>query len=236
MTRIPLQTKYAPKTMSELVFSSSEAALFLPLIAQSIHPCNHLMLYGSSGNGKTSASNIIAKEITQGSMLLLTEDLDTFLKHDDIRIYLSNITTLNFGVQGARCVIVFNELDKHKGSLYKLWDIMDKCEDLLMVIFTTNNATDFEAPVLSRCDKYEFTQVTPTQFANRAVDILKAEGISLSRNDLIYYLTQYTGVKADVRDYMRVLDKILTMAQMNLLPTVTKQVIKTAKPKLIVQK
>ena len=222
--------------MSELVFSNSEAELFIPLIAQGIHPCTHLMLYGTSGNGKTSASNIVAKEITQGTMLLLDENLDDFLKHDDIRIYLNSIVTLNLGLPNARCVIVFNELDKHKGSLYKLWDIMDKCEDMLMVIFTTNNPTDFEAPVLSRCDKYEFTQVTPDKFANRAVDILKAEGISLSRNDVIYYLTQYTGVKADVRSYMQVLDKILTLTQMNRLPPVPKQVIKPAKPKLIVQK
>jgi DNA polymerase-3 subunit gamma/tau len=231
MNRIPLQTKYAPQSMADIVFSSPEAELFIPLIASRQHPCTHLMLYGTSGNGKTSCANIIARELTQNTHCLLSDYIGDFLARDNLKSYLSNSIFIS-EPEADRCVIVFHELDKHKGSLAPLWQIMDEFENELMVIFTTNNPTDFESPVLSRCDKYEFTKVTPQQFSKRAVEILNQESIKMTTQDVIHYLTTYTGALADVRDYMRVLDKIVTLERSHQLPPIT-NIQSTLAPNLI---
>jgi replication-associated recombination protein RarA len=227
MSNIPAQTKYAPQSMQDVVFNDLNSEFFLNQIALGRMPCTHLMLHGTSGNGKTCIANIIAQSLTNNSALLLNYSIEDFLKLNDIELMLYNTRTFYSSKPTDRCVIVFHELDKHKGSLARLWQIMDECEELLMVIFTTNNATDFETPVISRCDKYEFTQITPNVFASRAQHILSLEGISLSRSEVIYYLTTYTGHMCDVRDYMRTIDKIVALNACGRLPQAPTAAIKS---------
>lgn len=220
MKNISVMNKYAPQSMNEVVFADPQAEFFLNQIALGQHPCTHLMLYGTSGNGKTCISNIIAKSLTNNSGLLLHYKIEDFMKLENLYLILENSITCYSQKSTDRCVIVFHELDKVKGSLARLWQIMDEFEDKLMVIFTTNNAADFETPILSRCDKYEFTQIKPEIFAERAQQILKNEGIDLSKSDVIYYLTTFTGHMCDVRDYMRTIDKIISLSNKNILPAV----------------
>lgn len=219
MKHIPTQTKYAPQSMQDVVFNDLNSEFFLNQIAHGEMPCTHLMLHGTSGNGKTCIANIIAQSLTNNSALLLNYSIEEFLKLKDIELILHNTRAFYSSKPTDRCVIVFHELDKYKGSLARLWQIMDEFEELLMIIFTTNNATDFETPVISRCDKYEFTQIAPDVFANRAQQILRLEGIPLSRSEVIHYLTTYTGHMCDVRDYMRTIDKIVALNACGRLPT-----------------
>lgn len=220
MTNISVQSKYAPQSMSDVVFNDSNSEFFLNQIVLGQMPCTHLMLYGTSGNGKTCISSIIAKSLTNDSGLLLKHSIDEFLKLADLDVILHNTVTFYATKPNDRCVIVFHELDLHKGSLARLWQVMDEHEDKLMVIFTTNNPTDFETPVISRCDKYEFTQIAPDVFADRARHILSLEGVSLTRAEVIHYLTTYTGHLCDVRDYMRTIDKIIALSKFSRLPAV----------------
>lgn len=218
MNNIPAQNKYAPQSLNDVVFKDPNAEFFLKKIALGEMPCTHLMLHGTSGNGKTCIASIIAKSLTNDSGLLLKHRIDEFLKLDDLDVILHNTVTFYATKPTDRCVIVFHELDKHKGSLARLWQVMDEYEDKLMVIFTTNNPTDFETPVISRCDKYEFTQIAPNTFADRARHILSLEGVSLTRAEVIHYLTTYTGHMCDVRDYMRTIDKIIALKKFGCLP------------------
>jgi len=221
MSTLKSQTKYAPNSMSDVVIEDPQSRLFLNAIVNRTFTATHLMLYGTSGNGKTTIANIIARELTNDSGLWIKKSIQDFLAIEDMYGYLSR-TQSAFGLCSEdRCVIVFNELDKYKKDLSQLWQWMDEFENLLMVIFTTNNPTSFDTPVLSRCDKYEFKQISPQAFANRAFQILFDEGLTLSKSDVIHYLTKYTGHAADVRDYMRTIDKIVYLQSVGELPTVT---------------
>jgi replication-associated recombination protein RarA len=195
------------------------------IIAKKFKPL-HLMLYGTSGNGKTSIANIIARELTQDSGLWLKHSIQEFLAIEDLHDFLERNQRAYGASASDRCVIVFHELDKYKRDLSKLWTAMDEREDMLMVIFTTNNPTDFETPILSRCTKYEFTKIEPSVFAHRAQSILSQEGVSLSLNDVTQYLTKYTGHAADVRTYMQVIDQMLFLHSVGLLPALQKQPFK----------
>jgi replication-associated recombination protein RarA len=236
MTNIAAQTKYAPQSMNDVVFNDPNTEFFLKKIALGEMPCTHLMLYGTSGNGKTCIAKIISELLTRNSGLLLKYSIEDFLKLNDLEVILSNTITFYAENSTDRCVIVFHELDKHRGSLARLWTIMDDYEKSLMVIFTTNNPIDFEAPVISRCDKYEFTQIPPVAFANRAQHILSIEGISLSRSEVIHYLTTYTGHMCDVRDYMRTIDKIIALNAAGRLPPAPQTRNIQSKPTLTVAK
>jgi replication-associated recombination protein RarA len=234
MTNIAAQIKHAPQSMNDVVFNDPNAEFFLKKIALGEMPCTHLMLYGTSGNGKTCISNIMTKALTKNSGLLLNYSIEDFLKLKDLDVILNNTITFYAQHPNDRCVIVFHELDKYKGSLARLWTIMDDYEKSLMVIFTTNNATDFESPILSRCDKYEFTQITPSVFSERARQILALENIHLTPNEVIHYLTFYTGHLCDVRDYMRTIDKLIALSSFGGLPPVPKANGTFKKPSLTI--
>jgi DNA polymerase III gamma/tau subunit len=79
---------------------------------------------------------------------------------------------------------------------------------------------------LSRCDKYEFTKIEPSVFANRAQWILSQEGVDLSLYEVTQYLTKYTGQAADVQTFMQVIDKMLYLHSAGLLPALQKQQLK----------
>lgn len=220
MSILKSQTKYAPQSINDVVIEDPQNRAFLRGIADRKFTATHLMLYGTSGNGKTSIANIIARELSNDSGLWIKKSIGDFLAITDMHAYLSRTQTTYGLTSDDRCVIVFNELDRYKKDLSQLWQWMDEFEDLLMVIFTTNNATAFDTPVLSRCDKYEFKQISPDAFANRAFQILFDEGLTLSRDDVIYYLKTYTGHACDVRDYMRTIDKIVYLKSVGDLPPV----------------
>ncbi len=226
MTNTSSQSKYAPQSIQDVVFNDPETKIFMEAIVAKKYKPLHLMLHGTSGNGKTSIANIIARELTQDSGLWLKHSIQEFLAIEDLHDFLDRNQRAFSTSSSDRCVIVFHELDKYKRDLSKLWTAMDEREDLLMVIFTTNNPTDFETPVLSRCDKYEFTKIEPSVFANRAQWIFSQEGMNLSLYEVTQYLTKYTGQAADVRTFMQVIDKMLYLHSAGLLPPVQKQSLK----------
>lgn len=223
MTNTNSQSKYAPQSIQDVVFNDPETKIFMEAIVAKKYKPSHLMLHGTSGNGKTSIANIIARELTQDSGLWLKHSIEEFLAIKDLHDYLDRNQSAYGTSSDDRCVIVFHELDQYKRSLSKLWTAMDEREDLLMVIFTTNKPTHFVTPILSRCDKYEFTKIEPTIFAPRAQWILSEEGLKLSTYEVSQYLLKYTGQAADVRTYMQVIDKMLYLHSAGLLPCLQKQ-------------
>lgn len=223
MSNISSQLKYAPQSIHDVVFKDSETRIFMEAIVAKKYKPTHLMLHGSSGNGKTSIAKIIARELTQNSGLWLKHSIEDFLAISDLHDYLARNQQAYRASNDDRCIIVLHELDQYKRDLSKLWTAMDDREDLLMVIFTTNNPTQFPTPILSRCDKYEFTKIEPTVFANRAKWVLAQEGIDMSISDVTQYLTKYTGMASDARTYMQVIDKIILLHSMGLLPPLQKQ-------------
>lgn len=207
------EIKYAPTSINDVVFTNTVTESGIKAIANGM-PVSGLLLSGSNGNGKTTIANVIANELTKHCPALHWNDsVEKFLSYENIREAVIGHTTYYRVTAKDRAVVIFNELDKFKGRLDKLWLAMDVLKNDLLVIITTNDPMNIPLPLRSRCDKYDFRRVTPEEFLTRAQFILSAEGVTLPAADTLYYLGAMTSKVSDVRDYMRVLDKLIYMTQ-----------------------
>ena len=211
------EIKYAPASINDVVFTNAWTESSIKAIAAGL-PVSGLLLSGSNGNGKTTIANVIANELTKHCPALhMNDTIEEFLSYADIRqTVIGNTTYCRTGCGATakdRVVLIFNELDKFSGRLDKLWLAMDGLKDDLLVIITTNEPMNIPLPLRSRCDKYDFRRVTPAEFLSRAQFILRAEGVTLPDADTLSHLIAQTSKVSDVRDYMRVLDKLIYMTQ-----------------------
>ena len=235
------EIKYAPQSINDVVFNNAENERRLKMIFQG-YKTRHLFFSGTNGVGKTLITDLVVNHLTSHCpTLLLNDPIEKVMAQDDLYIYFLNALHLAklAGAKGDdRLVIVFNELDKYTGSLDKLWTVMDRMKDELLVIITTNYPMKFENAIRSRCAKFNFTRITPSDFLARAQFILKLENVQLPNSHVLHYLTTMSVVTSDVRDYLDVLDELIFSSQNNLpLPAVpTPQPVKTTQPVLSVVK
>lgn len=213
------EVKYEPKHINDVVFNNAYYAQQMKLIFQGFRT-RHLFLSGTNGNGKTTLANLIANELTAHCpYLLLNDPIETVMSQADLFTYfmlVRNAASMFGARSNDRIVIVLNELDKYTGSLDKLWTVMDRMKNDLLVIITTNNPMKFENAIRSRCEKFNFTRIKPDEFLGRAQYILQQENLILPDADVLHYLKTMTVTTSDVRDYMSVLDQLIFMRQNNL--------------------
>jgi replication-associated recombination protein RarA len=184
-----------------------------------------LFFSGTNGVGKTLITDLIVNHLTiHCPSLLVVDSIEKVMTQDDLYIYFLNalqLAKLAGAKNGDRLVIVFHELDKYEKSLDKLWTVMDRMKDELLVIITTNYPMKFENAVRSRCAKFNFTRITPAEFLARAQFILKQENIHLPDSHVLHYMKTMSITTSDVRDYLDVLDDLIYSSQNNLpLPAV----------------
>lgn len=210
------ELKYEPKSINDVVFNNPHYENKIKLIFQGFKT-RHLFFSGSNGSGKTTLANLIAHNLTNHCPYLnLNESIETIMDQDDLYAYFMRIyNTARFSgsVEGDRIVVIFNELDKFKGSLDRLWTVMDRMKDELLIIITTNAPLIFENAIRSRCEKFNFTRITPEQFLARAQYILRQEQLILPDSHVLHYLNSMTIKTSDVRDYLSVLDQLIFMHQ-----------------------
>jgi replication-associated recombination protein RarA len=213
------EIKYAPKQINDVVFNNPENERRLKMIFQGFKT-RHLFLSGTNGVGKTMIADLVVHHLTSHCPFLLIEDpIETIMAQDDLYIYFLNaihFAKLAGANNGDRLVIVFHELDSYTKPLDKLWTVMDRMKDELLVIITTNYPMKFENAVRSRCAKYNFIRITPEDFVCRAQHILHQENIHLPDAHVLHYLKTMSVTTSDVRDYLDVLDDLIYSSQNNL--------------------
>jgi len=224
--------KHRPQSLDDIVFSDLQTEFMLKSIATRDRHCDHLLLHGTNGSGKTSCAEIIANALTNNGGLLLRESYDDFFKHKELADYVHRNNFFYKSQSDDRCVIIFNELDKNT-KLHNLWMLMDEARSDLFVIATTNNPLQIDAAVRSRCEKHEFKRITPLQFAPRALKIFESENVDLDLQTVHQYLLQHSNAVSDVRDYMRTVEMLVLLAKQNRLPPLD-TVVKTPRLAVVV--
>lgn len=211
--------KYAPQSINDVVFNNDENERRLKMIFQGFKT-RHLFFSGTNGVGKTLITELVVNHLTSHCpCLLIEEPIQKLMAQDDLYIYLLNaihLAQLTGAKKGDRLVIVFHELDKYEKSLDKLWTVMDRMKDDLLVIITTNCPMKLQNAIRSRCAKFNFTRITPTDFLTRAQYILNQENVHLPDSHVLHYLTNMSVTTSDVRDYLDVLDDLIYSSQKNL--------------------
>ena len=224
--------KHRPQSLDDIIFSDYQTEFMLKSIASRERHCDHLLLHGTNGSGKTSCAELIAKALTNNSGLLLRESYDDLFKKKELADYVHRNCFMFRSLSDDRSVIIFNELDKNTKS-HNLWTLMDEARSDLFVIATTNNPLLIDAAVRSRCEMHEFKRITPREFAARALKILEAENVYLDLQSVHQYLLQYSNAVSDVRGYTRTVEMLVLLAKQDKLPSLD-AVVKTPRLAVVV--
>lgn len=176
--------KYAPATMREIVIEDADTKQRLEDYADGLRT-EHILMHGPKGTGKSSAANVIAQQRTGGDLGAFTQAYEgaTFTQSDFEKILNDWDWQRSQGVDVP--VAVINEVDLLSAPLLeKLKAFTDECGHLGQIIATTNNPHKLSAAQQDRFDVIEMPAISPETFFSRVREILDAEQVEISDDDL----------------------------------------------------
>lgn len=167
--------KYRPKTISEYVFKDEgQRRLISGWIADNSIP--HLMFAGSAGTGKTTLAKVLINElgVQPADVLYINASRDNGID------YVRNKIT-NFGDTmpwGDFKVVLLDEADYLSPEAQAaLRGVMEQNHQSVRFILTCNYDHKIIPALKSRCQVFQIQKQDESEFFNRMVTILDAEGI-----------------------------------------------------------
>lgn len=202
-----VEIKYAPQSLADIIYPNKQTESLIQGYSSGQLE-GHLLLWGSNGTGKTSIANLLPTAIAGPQATVEDKDYDDVLSQPNIKQYLQSACRYNNLTGSGKFFIVFHEFDNAKVNLNKLWTAMDSCQDMLMIIITTNEPMKVHKSLRSRCELVEMPALTPIAVLPRAQQILQLEGLDLPDAQVLSYLNERKAL-GDIRSYFRMLDRLL---------------------------
>lgn len=187
--KIPLIEKYRPTTLEDVVGDSDMLVKFKEYIERKDPP--HLLFVGSPGIGKTTCAKIIAKGITQEVMFLNSSDkrgIDVL--RNEIITFCS---TLSWDDSNMK-IIILDEVDNlTNDSLQALRGVMEEYIETARFFLTGNNGGRIPEAIKSRCQQFDFNNISKNDIAKRCKFILDTEGIKSVNfaRDIKYIINEF---------------------------------------------
>lgn len=206
--------KYTPDSLSDVIYPNTRVQTRIAGYATGQLE-GHLLLWGSNGTSKTTIANLLPFAISGASACIEDKDFDDLLSKKDLKSYLKQSCSVAQLTGSSKYFLVMHEFDNAKVNLSKLWTAMDKCEDELMVIITTNNPMAVHQSIRSRCDQIEFPKLMARQVLERAQFVLRTENIFLPDYQVLHYLKQEESF-GDLRRYFKKVDEIIFISNSGL--------------------
>ena len=198
--------KYAPTSVNDLVYPNLRAENIVKAIANGTKS-GHLILYGGTGTGKTSACRLIATSLVGGvqyysDVLMIHASVEG--KKSDVGSRVKSFApTLSLNPTGKRVVII-DECDcLADGAKEALKGLITQWGQHVTFLFTTNKINDVDAATKSRCTVLQYDGFTETHWLSRAQHVLASEGKLVSLPKLRKMLSP---VAADGRKVLDVLE------------------------------
>lgn len=189
MIKIPFTEKYRPQTLDDVVGDSDMLIKFKEFIEHKSAP--HLLFVGSPGIGKTTCAKILAKGITQEILFLNSSDkrgIDTL--RNEIMTFCATLSWDDSGIK----VVILDEVDNlTNDALQALRGVMEEYIETARFFLTGNNIGRIPEAIQSRCQKFDFNNISKNDVAKRCKYILDNEGIKYINfpRDIKYIINEY---------------------------------------------
>ena len=204
--------KYSPNSLNEFIYPNNEVRDLVTAYASGEIE-RPLILYGSSGSGKSLLQRLIPQAIeskeTQVNKVICS---DLKLPRDIHDLYGRNKHFNNvFTVNGQRYnYFIIEEFYMKSIRLNDALKIeLDRSLGTDLTIFSTNRFELIDSGVLSRSEVLEVQPCTPSIFFPHAQKIMQAEQIDISDHDLLVKLTAIHAAYNDNRKYYSALDHLI---------------------------
>ncbi len=225
-----LARKWRPKQFEEVVGQGHVTRTLQNAIKQD--KLAHAYLFtGTRGVGKTSIARLFAKaircenrkpdfnpclvcasckDIDSGSSMDYTEiDGASNNSVDDVRALIENVQYLP--TRGKHKIYVIDEVHMLSTSAFNaLLKTLEEPPAHAIFILATTDPHKLLGTVISRCQRYDFKNVSVEILSQHVTTIAKAEGISLSHPKIAVKLAELG--KGSVRDTLSIFDQVLGLS------------------------
>ena len=201
-----LALKYRPTTFDEVIGQENTIRQLRGALEK--ETLGHALIFcGPRGTGKTTTARIIAKELnpklagTELSMVVTEVDAASNTGVDNVRELIENI---RYSSRGHRVIILDEAHMLSKNAFNALLKTLEEPPPGVTFVLVTTEPHKLIPTVVSRCQKYEFTEVDKDILEEYYKEIMEAEGIQANVAD--------AALKAEgsVRDGLSILQKALS--------------------------
>lgn len=206
------QTKYSPKSFSELVNNDLQKLADRYVQGQSMEP---FLLHGVPGTGKTAFAKMLAAnlcdDISEGDVLFINASLETGI--DTMRNKITNFASCVRLNKRAVSVVIIDEADGFSQNAQNaLKGEMDRWKDSVLFILTTNYVGKIESPIRDRCRSVLVERPMPSDLMPAAKAILAHEGETIPDDKLLPLLSADDAdrVGLSYRAFFRRLDDLVS--------------------------
>jgi len=166
--------RYRPKTLDDIVLSKADREFFESLAKKQEIP--HLLFVGPSGQGKTSLSLIIAKQILKCDSIYINASDESNV--DTMRGKIANFAKTKSFDGNLKVVILDEACGLSESSQRILRGISEEYAENTRFILTANYLNRVIPPIQSRCQVIHLNPPLD-KTVERVVEILKKESITI---------------------------------------------------------
>lgn len=182
------QTKYSPKSFSELVNDDLRILADRYVRNQSLEP---LLLHGVPGTGKTAFAKMLAAnlcdDIGAGDVLFINASLNTGI--ETMRNKITNFASCFRQNKRDVSVVIIDEADGFsRDAQNAMKGEIDARRKSVLFILTTNHVGKIEGPIRDRCRAVLVDHPIPSDLMPLAKAILTQEGESVPDDKLLALL------------------------------------------------
>jgi len=169
--------KYRPVVFSDLIGQTSALSIVKNVLSR--QNVVHFMFVGSSGCGKTSMMECIARSRFGDEWRKHTKEFNASSKRGIDAVRDSIIPLLQLQEE---LIIFMDECDMTEEAQNALRRPLEKTKNAT-VIFSTNDESNIIEPILSRCIIIRFKNLSDADVSTIIVKVIKSEGITFDQNE-----------------------------------------------------